>query len=227
MALTQHRFLPSLLPHLTSTLGVGALLLHRGREVGLSRLLLGSVGLHTGLTPAPLPAVVAVLMAAVVSVLATAPVSVPCPGVAAVVGPMFLDLPLGQQACGLPSAGASLVFLVLPIELPNDQLTIFVFSSIRHEHAQVAPETVRMRSVFLLAAWQRRVHFKIRQHHVLSQTALMETETWTLPLDLSQLDRLHENCPGHLGKRLILLCHIYKCLGFTLIKGRDSKWWQI
>lgn len=125
MALTQHHFLSSLLPHLTSTLGVGALLLHRGCEVGLSRLLLSSIGLHIGLTPVPLPAVVAVLMAAVVSVLATAPVSVPCPGVAAVVGPMFLDLPLSQQACGLPSAGASLVFLVLPIELPNDQLTIF------------------------------------------------------------------------------------------------------
>lgn len=123
MALTQHHFLSSLLPHLTSTLGVGALLLHRGREVGLSCLLISSVGLHVGLTPVPLPAVVAVLMAAVVSILATAPmsVSVPCPGMAAVVGPMFLDLPLCQQACGLPSAGASLVFLVLPIELPNDQ----------------------------------------------------------------------------------------------------------
>lgn len=40
---------------------------------------------------------------------------------------------------------------------------------------------------------------------MLTQTALMEAETWALPLDLSPLDRLHENCLGHLGKRLILI----------------------
>lgn len=40
---------------------------------------------------------------------------------------------------------------------------------------------------------------------MLTQTAPMEAETWALPLDLSPLDRLHENYTGHLGKRLILI----------------------
>jgi len=33
----------------------------------------------------------------------------------------------------------------------------------------------------------------------------MEAEIWALPLDLSRLDRLHENYPGHLGKRFIFI----------------------
>lgn len=70
-------------------------------------------------------AVIAVLMSVstVVSVLtvATAAVSRACPAMAAGMVAMFLDLSLCQQACGLPSTGASLVLLVLPIELSINQ----------------------------------------------------------------------------------------------------------
>lgn len=109
---------------LTSTLGEGALLLHRWREVGFIRLLISGLGLHVGLTPVPLSAVIGVLMATVVSVLtvAAAAMSMPCPPMAARMVAMFLDLSLCQQACGLPSAGASLVLLVLPIELSINPL---------------------------------------------------------------------------------------------------------
>lgn len=110
---------------LTSTLGVGALLLHRGCKVRFSCLLISSLSFHVRLTPVPLPAVIAVLMsmATVVSILATAAMSMPNPPMAAVMVAMFLDLPLCQQACGLPSAGASLVLLVLPIELSINKTT--------------------------------------------------------------------------------------------------------
>lgn len=78
-------------------------------------------------------------------------------------------------------------------------------SFIRHKHVQVVPENVECDSNLLLAPWQRKADFKNRQDHVLTQTALMQAETWALPLDLSPLDRLHENCPGHLGKSLIFI----------------------
>lgn len=63
-------------------------------------------------------------MATVVSVLtvAAAAMSMPCPPMTARMVAMFLDLSLCQQACGLPSAGASLVLLVLPIELSINPL---------------------------------------------------------------------------------------------------------
>lgn len=110
---------------LTSTLGVGAFLFQRGREVGFGCLLVRSICLHVGLKPVPVSAVIAVLMSVstVVSVLtvATAAVSRACPAMAAGMVAMFLDLSLCQQACGLPSTGASLVLLVLPIELSINQ----------------------------------------------------------------------------------------------------------
>lgn len=110
---------------LTSTLGVGAFLPGRGREVGFSSLLILLVTLcfHVGLTPVPLSAVITVLMSAVVSILTVATPAMSCPAMAAGMVAMFLDLSLCQQACGLPSARASLVLLVLPIELSINQLT--------------------------------------------------------------------------------------------------------
>lgn len=56
-------------------------------------------------------------VATVVSILAAAAVSVAGLPVAPGMVAMFPDLSLGQQARGLPSDGASLIFLVLPIEL--------------------------------------------------------------------------------------------------------------
>lgn len=108
---------------LTSTLGVRAFLLHRGCEVGFSCLLFRSIRLHVGLPSVSLPAVKAVLMsvATVVSILATTAMSMASPRVAAGMVAMFLNLSLGQQARGLPSAGAPLVLLVLPIELSINQ----------------------------------------------------------------------------------------------------------
>lgn len=110
---------------LTSTLGVGAFLLHRGRKVGFSCLLISSLCLHVGLLPVPLSAVIAVLMSVstVVPILTMAAMSMSCPPMATWRVAMFLDLSLCQQACGLPSAGASLVLLVFPIELSINQET--------------------------------------------------------------------------------------------------------
>ncbi|KAF3834163.1 hypothetical protein F7725_025367, partial [Dissostichus mawsoni] len=109
---------------LTSTLGVGAFLFRGGRGVGFSSLiLLFALGVHGRLTP-PLPAVIAKLMSAVISILTVATSAMSCPAVAARVVSMFLDLSLSQQACGLPSPGASLVLLVLPIELSTNPLII-------------------------------------------------------------------------------------------------------
>lgn len=108
----------SFLWRLTSTFWVGAFLLYRGREVRFSCLLVSFIPrLHVGLTPVPMSAVVAVLMPTVVSILTMAAPAMSCLAVAVVMVAMFLDLSLCQQACGLPSARASLVLLVLPIEL--------------------------------------------------------------------------------------------------------------
>lgn len=143
-------------------------------------------------------------MATVVSVLtvAAAAMSMPCPPMAARMVAMFLDLSLCQQACGLPSAGASLVLLVLPIELSINPLIdqyreekIMWISSIHSsdKHVQVVPEKVRMWSVVVLSLWHRG-----REESILKidgttcgPKQLMEAETWALPLDLSPLDRLH------------------------------------
>lgn len=137
-------------------------------------------------------------MATVVSVLtvAAAAMSMPCPPMAARMVAMFLDLSLCQQACGLPSAGASLVLLVLPIELSINPLIDQYrreHSFIRHKHIQVVPEQVRMWSVVVLSLWHRG-----REESILKidgttcgPKQLMEAETWALPLDLSPLDRLH------------------------------------
>lgn len=105
---------------LTSTLGVGALLLHRRRRVLLGPLLVLGLWRQAGLPPVPVPAVVPVLvsMATVVAVLAVAAPAVPRPPVAAGMAAMLLDLSLCQQPRGLPPARAPLVLLVLPIELP-------------------------------------------------------------------------------------------------------------
>lgn len=103
---------------LTSTLGVGTFLLHRGCKVRFCCLLISSLFLHVWLTPVPLPAVIAVMsLSTVVSILTMATTAMSHPPMAAVMVAMFLDLSLCQQACGLPSARASLVLLVLPIEL--------------------------------------------------------------------------------------------------------------
>ena len=190
---------------LTSALGEGALLLHRRCEVGFISLLISGLSLHVGLTPVPLSAVIGVLMATVVSVLtvATAAVSMPCPPMAAGMVAMFLDLSLCQQACGLPSAGASLVLLVLPIELSINPLNRSVqkgadhvdiqHSFIRHKHVQVVPEQVRMWSVVVLSLWHRGREESILKidSTTCGPKQLMEAETWALPLDLSPLDRLH------------------------------------
>jgi len=93
---------------LTSALEVGALLLQSGGKVLFGCLLISSLTFHVGLILSP--AVMAMLVG-----MATVPVS--CLPVAVVMIAMFLDLSLCQQACGLPSARASMVFLVLPIEL--------------------------------------------------------------------------------------------------------------
>lgn len=108
---------------LTSALGVGAFLLHRGRQSRFSCFLISSFGLHVGLMPVPLPAEIPVLVSVsiVVSILtvSTAAMSMPMPRlpVAAGLVAMFLDLSLCQETRGLPPAGAPLVLLVLPIEL--------------------------------------------------------------------------------------------------------------
>lgn len=80
-----------------------------------------SVLLHAGPALVPVAAV-----AAVAAVLAAGGVSGPGLPLAAV---MFLDLPLGQQARGLPPARAALMLLVLAIELSKDQ------SPVTHQHS--------------------------------------------------------------------------------------------
>lgn len=106
--------------YLTSTLGVGAFLLHGGHEVGFCCWLVGLLLLHVRLLPVALPAVVDVMyVSTMVSVLPVAAAAMSHPPVAAVMVAMFLDLSLRQQARGLSSARASLVLLVLPIELTS------------------------------------------------------------------------------------------------------------
>lgn len=84
-------------------------------------MLVSSLRLHVGLPPVPLPAVEAVVaVSTVVSILTVAAAAVPRPRVAAGMAAMFLDLSLRQQAPGLPPAGASLVLVVLAIELPSE-----------------------------------------------------------------------------------------------------------
>lgn len=107
---------------------------------------------------------VAVLMAAVLTGAAPAEAG---PATAAVMVAMLLDLPLGQQARGLPPAGASLVLLVLPIKLSNQPVNRCVnpevqkrnptnirLSFVRPEHVQVAPEKEGMERVIALSFWQ-------------------------------------------------------------------------
>lgn len=126
---------------LTSALEVRALPPHR--EVRFVRWLGG--GLHVGLAPVPLPAVIAVLsVATVVSILAAGAAAEPGPRPpgAAVAVAVLPDLSLRQQACGLPPAGASLVLLVLAIELwieTGQQLVVNL--SISTEEIQIIGKT--------------------------------------------------------------------------------------
>lgn len=120
-----HYRLTSLKASLTSTLGVRAFLIHGSVVLRFSRLFFRRLRLHVGLTPVPVLAV-----ATVVSVLTIAAAAVACSAVAAGMTPMFLDLPLCQEACGLSSARDALVLLVFPIELPIKQETE---SSVRAE----------------------------------------------------------------------------------------------
>lgn len=88
--------------------------------------------------PVPVPAVVAVL----VSVVTVADVSVPRPLIAGGVAAVFLDLSLRQQAGGLPPARASVVLLVLPIELPiNRSIDHLIEVKELHEYAAFIHQT--------------------------------------------------------------------------------------
>lgn len=98
---------------LTSAFREGSHFPHGGKFV-ISHLLICSLTFHVGLKPCLLPAVIAMLVAVTMATM-----SVLCPLMAMMMMmiSMFLDLPLRQQACGLPSARSTLVLLVLSIEL--------------------------------------------------------------------------------------------------------------
>lgn len=85
---------------LTAAFRVGSHFPHGGKFV-ISHLLICSLTFHVGLKPCFLPAVIAMLVAVTMATMCC--VLCPLKAVMMMIS-MFLDLPLRQQACGLPSA---------------------------------------------------------------------------------------------------------------------------
>lgn len=101
---------------LTSTFGVGAFLPQRRCILRSSCLFVRWRRLHVGLPPVP---VSAEAVATLESILAVAAAAMPMFWASQTANAMFFDLSFCQQPCGLPSPRASLMLVVLPIELPK------------------------------------------------------------------------------------------------------------